>query len=188
MLRGRADRAGYVLLLRNLLPAYEALERGLEHHRGSAAIQAFANPDVYRSGAIRADLDALAGPDWEGSVPVLPSAARYADRVAAVATEGMLLIAHAYVRYLGDLNGGQILKRMLGRTLNLGVESLSSYDFPNIVDLGSFVPLYRSAFDAAGALLGATEPLLDEAAAAFRFNIDLSEEVGRMASLVASRR
>ena len=35
LLRGEASREGYVLLLRNLLPAYQAMERGLERHRGS---------------------------------------------------------------------------------------------------------------------------------------------------------
>ena len=38
MLHGRADRRGYVLLLRNLQPAYKALERGLDAHRESAIL------------------------------------------------------------------------------------------------------------------------------------------------------
>jgi len=34
LLRGEATREGYVLLLRNLLPAYRAMEQGLVRHRG----------------------------------------------------------------------------------------------------------------------------------------------------------
>ncbi len=182
LLQGRANRAAYILLLRNLLPAYEAMEAGLEDHRASAVIQPYANAAVYRSAAIRADLDTLAGRDWRLAVPILPSAALYTGRIAAVAADGILLIAHAYVRYLGDLNGGQILKRILGRTLNLGHESLSFYDFRDIADLASFTLRYRSAFDTSGALLGAFEPLLDEAKTAFRFNIDISEAIRRATS------
>ena len=35
LLRGEASREGYILLLRNLLPAYLAMEHGLERHRRS---------------------------------------------------------------------------------------------------------------------------------------------------------
>ena len=38
LLRGEATREGYVLLLRNLLPAYQAMEQGLARHRGSPAL------------------------------------------------------------------------------------------------------------------------------------------------------
>ncbi len=36
LLRAEASRDGYILLLRNLLPAYRAMEQGLERHRGSS--------------------------------------------------------------------------------------------------------------------------------------------------------
>ena len=32
LLRGSATRDGYILLLRNLLPAYQAMEKGLARH------------------------------------------------------------------------------------------------------------------------------------------------------------
>jgi heme oxygenase len=54
ILTGNASRPGYALLLRNLLPAYLALEAGLERHR--AALPGLACPDVYRAAAIAADL------------------------------------------------------------------------------------------------------------------------------------
>lgn len=182
LLRGLADRAAYALLLRNLLPAYEALEHGLDRHRSAAATIAFARPEVYRSRAIRSDLVAIAGPGWNATLAEVPSATRYAVRIAAAAAgSGTLLLAHAYVRYLGDLNGGQILKRVLGRTLALGNDSLAFYDFPEVGDLGAFTSRYRAAFDAAALAPGEREALLVEAAAAFRFNIDLSEEVRGLA-------
>ena len=182
VLRGRADRAAYALFLRNLLPAYRSLERGLDERRDCQAIRAVARPEVYRSAAIRADLEALAGPDWETSLAVLPSAARYADRISAIAVgvgRETLLVAHAYVRYLGDLNGGRIIKRVLGRTLHLGPECLAFYDFPGIVDLAAFTRVYRSAFDDVERHIAPIEPVFDEADAAFRFNIEVSTEVRR---------
>ena len=38
LLRAKASREGYILLLRNLLPAYQAMEHGLERHRGSPGL------------------------------------------------------------------------------------------------------------------------------------------------------
>ena len=52
----------------------------------------------------------------------------------AFAADAPRLIAHAYVRYLGDLSGGRIVGRILARSPGLGPEALSFYDFPGIAD------------------------------------------------------
>jgi heme oxygenase len=120
LLQGRASRYGYALLLRNLLPAYQQLEQGLESRRHGAAIGAIALQGLFRASAITADLDQLGGREWRETLPLLAAGRHYADRVAdATKGDGTLLIAHAYVRYMGDLSGGQILKRLLGRSLQL---------------------------------------------------------------------
>ncbi len=64
ILRGTATRHGYALLLRNLLPAYEAMESGLDRHRDTRGTALFARREVYRADALRADLAAIAGADW----------------------------------------------------------------------------------------------------------------------------
>ena len=44
-----------------------------------------------------------------------------------------LLVAHAYTRYLGDLSGGQILKKIAQRGMGLqGSEGLAFYEFDKI--------------------------------------------------------
>lgn len=178
IVRGRGNRDGYVLFLRNLLPAYEQLESGLERHRDSRALAGVAWAALARSPAIEHDLSTLAGPGWRRSVSVLPSATAYASHVSAAASgNGERLIAHAYVRYMGDLSGGQTLKRVLARSLGLGPESMSFYDFPSIPDLARFKSEFRAAVDAAGAGLVNGRDVLDEAAVAFQLNIDLSEAV-----------
>eukprot|EP01037_Dinobryon_pediforme_P011483 gene11483-11579_t len=78
ILRGQADREGYALLLRNLLPAYEAMERGLEAHARSASVGLFALPETYRAVALRDDLAAIAGAGWEAALTLLPEAEAYA--------------------------------------------------------------------------------------------------------------
>ena len=177
LLRGRASQDAYALLLRNLLGVYEEMESGLERGREHPAIRPLACPAVYRTAALRSDLDALGGPEWAQSLPRLPSGSRYAQRVSdACRGDGTRLLAHAYVRYLGDLNGGRIVAHMLRDKLGLGPESLAFYAYPQIAEPDAFLRDYRSAVDAASSWVDA-DVLLDEARAVFQLNIDLSEEV-----------
>lgn len=178
LLAGRGTRHGYALLLRNLHLAYAMLEQGLESHRLDTGLDRLALPAVYREAALAGDLDGLSGPDWAQRLPVLAAGERYAARIAAAAAgDGAPLVAHAYVRYLGDLNGGSILRRVLGRALELDAAALRFYDF-SPADAVALEAEYRTAIDAAGVALGdAARAVVDEAVEAFRLNIELSEAV-----------
>ena len=88
------------------------------------------------------------------------------------------LIAHAYVRYLGDLSGGQVLRRLLSESLGLGPDELSFYDFGSEAAADSRTVTYLAAIDAAGRdLAPRVDAIVEEAAEAFRCNILVSEAV-----------
>ena len=178
MLQGRAGVPDYVLYLRNLLPAYQQLELGLVRLRDTPLLADFALEPLYRAPALAADLDTLWGPTWEADLPILSAAQSYADGIArAAGGRGEQLIGHAYVRYLGDLNGGQVLKRLLSRSLDLPPERLSFYDFPAIDDLPAFKQAYRDALDRSGGRLANREAVIDAARWAFARNIEVSMAV-----------
>ncbi|MBS0531931.1 MAG: biliverdin-producing heme oxygenase [Proteobacteria bacterium] len=175
LLHGSANRDGYILLLRNLLPAYQAMEQGLARHRKTPGIGALAHYRLDRAPAIESDLEALCGETWQQDIPLLPAGDNYARRVTEAARgNGARLIAHAYTRYLGDLSGGLILQRLLARSLKLRPAELSFYDFPGYSDLAALKAAYREAIDRAGALAGEQEAVVEEGAVAFILNIDLS--------------
>lgn len=175
LLRGSANRDGYILLLRNLLPAYQAMEHGLAHHRKTPGIGALAHYRLDRAPAIESDLAALCGEAWQRDIPLIPAGDQYARRVTEAARgNGARLIAHAYTRYLGDLSGGLILQRLLARSLELQPAELSFYDFPKYPDLAALKAAYREALDRAGTLAGEPEAVVEEGALAFTLNIDLS--------------
>ncbi len=179
LLRGRGERTGYVLLLRNLLPAYRALEQGLERHGASPVFAGLAWPALFRSLALERDLDALVGPDWPRTIALLPEGKRYAEVVAAASGgAGHRLLAHAYTRYLGDLSGGQVIGRLLGRSLGMGEEALSFYRFAAIEDPDAFKRDFRHALDAASPLVDRAL-VVEEAVTAFELNIALSEAIHR---------
>jgi heme oxygenase (biliverdin-producing, ferredoxin) len=178
ILHGQASRYGYALFLRNLLPAYQQLEAGLRANRHSAPASAAAREELYRTAFLEADLVQLAGARWERALPFLPAGEEYARRIAAAARgDGSGLIAHAYTRYLGDLSGGQILKRLLARAPGLGAEELTFYDFPEIDDTQRFKESYRRALNNVAASITDLAAVLAEAAAAFELNIAVSEAV-----------
>lgn len=106
LLRGQLPRARYVALLRNLLGLYRVLEA-----------RPLPVPSLNRAGALAADLAVLHGPGWEGAVPLAASMDEYLLRLREA--DAPALAAHAYVRYLGDLHGGQILAGIVRRAYSL---------------------------------------------------------------------
>lgn len=178
LLRGRADRNAYALYLRNLLPAYQELETGLQHHAHQPAVEPFARPELFRAPAIARDLSNLCGPGWETTLPLLPEGLHYARRVAAAALgQGSALIGHAYTRYLGDLSGAQILRTILERSLNLTPQTTAFFTFPDIADPTAFKNHFRDSLDRVAPLLNNANTVLDAAVEAFTLNIAVSEAV-----------
>jgi heme oxygenase (biliverdin-producing, ferredoxin) len=139
-----------------------------------AGYRVLTDPALARGAALEADLRALAGATWRTRIPLLASAKDYAQRIDQASPSQLL--AHAYVRYLGDLNGGQIIRRLLRDSLALGDAQLGFYAFPEIDDIESFREDFRAALDALAAQLDA-ESVVDEALRAFalatRVSIDI---------------
>lgn len=180
LLRGRATRQGYALFLRNLAPAYQQLEIGLEQHRSTPGVRELARREVYRSDALETDLAWLFGADWRRAAPLLAEGWHYADRIAAAAKEAPeRLIGHAYVRYLGDLSGGQILKRILATSPGIPSRGLTFYDFPDIEDLVGYKRAYQDALDVSGRAIPDRRGVIAAAVEAFSINIRVSEAVRR---------
>ncbi len=177
LLRGQITQAAYALLLRNLLPAYQTMERALSQNI-HPSVRGIGHDPLCRTGAIQADLTRLAGPDWAAALPLLPSGHRYADRIAwAARNDAALLIAHCYTRYLGDLSGGQIIGRRLADLFPAIGPALQFTRFDGIPDLRRFADDFRLALDRAGESLSDSDRVVEEAAIAFQLNIDVSNDV-----------
>ena len=177
----RATAQGYARYLSNLAPPYRQLEIGLERHSRTPGVRDFARRELYRSAALEADLLALVGPGGRNGLPP-PSASseRYARRIEeAAAGSGAGLIGHAYVRYLGDLSGGQVMKRLLEESLGLPRRALSFYEFPEIADLAAYKRSFRDALDAAPLSRSDREVVISTAIEAFSISIDVSDAVRR---------
>jgi heme oxygenase len=181
ILRKRASRQGYGLFLRNLQPAYGALERGLQRQADHPALLGFDWPPLLRLQALERDLEALAAGPWRQAFVLLPAAEAYAARIEQVQAEApQRLLGHAYVRYVGDLSGGQIVKAILARAPGLAADMLRFYDFPDIDDAEAFKRRFRAALDRVGEAAHDGAAIIDEALIAFRLNIEVACAVQTM--------
>lgn len=175
LIKGRVGLQAYSLFLRNLHPLYAALEAGLADHAGLPALAPLYLPRLFRTQAITHDLQALWGSGWETGLQVLAPAERYRQRLHGLArTQPALLGAHAYVRYLGDLSGGQLLSGIVTRSLQLqGGQGLSFYDFGDAAQVASLAAAFRAGLDRVAADDDAAQAMVDEARAAFVLHAQL---------------
>lgn len=188
-IQGAIDRRTYALHLAALLPVYRSLERCLYETREHPLVAPIYFPELNRSPALEEDLAFFFGADWATEAQHGPTAGRYADRIrAAAAEEPGLLAAHAYVRYLGDLSGGQALKKVARRALDLNeTEGTAFYEFPAVGDFKSFKDEYRARLSGLPVDENLAGRIANEAKLAFELNgaifgeleTELANNIGR---------
>jgi heme oxygenase len=188
ILRGKATRAGYALLLASLAPIYQEMERQMALRAHDPGLRRVIDPAILRHAALTHDLTQIVGEDERDRLAPPVEVDRYLEQIKSAGEgDGARLIAHAYVRYLGDLNGGQALARLLSRSLDLPASALTFYEFPLVEDLVSFRAAYRAAIDQAGREIADPDAVVEEAALAFQLNIDLSDAVLRAQPIPVER-
>jgi len=148
LMRGQTGQASYVGYLVALWHVYHALDEGLARHVRHPVVGPFARPELARAATLTADLAHLSVRD-PADAPVSPVALGYAARLRGLADDDpTLLVAHAYVRYLGDLSGGQLLRPAVARALGLAGPGLAFYEYPQIADLDACKREFRAKLDA----------------------------------------
>ncbi|WP_456844790.1 biliverdin-producing heme oxygenase [Cellulomonas sp. P5_C6] len=175
LLSGALDRAAYADLAAQQLAIYTALERAGSRLEDDGGL-VFA--ELVRVPAIEQDLAFLCGDDWRSQVRVLPATLAYVRRLEETGGSLPHYAAHAYTRYLGDLSGGQIIRRMLQRNYGFGSEGIAFYDFPQIHRLKPFKDVYRERLDALELDEPARADVVEEAREAFRLNAAVFGELG----------
>ena len=175
------DRATYRHFLSQLYFLYEAMEAELRRNETHPVVGPVHFPDeLERVAAIEEDLAYYYGPAWRSEISCLPSMRRYVERVRKVGREQPeLLIAHAYVRYLGDVSGGQIIKRIIGRLFTLPADGsgIAFFEFGRMESIAKFKEFYNGRMNALELDDETVTALVDEAKLSFQFSVNVFSEV-----------
>jgi heme oxygenase len=145
LMQGELSEADYWRLLAQYLPVYEALEDAIARAAQTDPLAAsFHDPRLARAAAIRADFIARFGEDPLIDEP-LPITRTYAERIRTAAVPALL--AHHYLRYLGDLSGGQAIGALVARHYGVPPEQLTMWDFSEIDSPKRVKDAYRARLD-----------------------------------------
>lgn len=179
LLRGRLDRAGYVQLLGNLHAIYESLEAGASHNAHLPELAALDLVPLFRCRALEQDLLVLQGPSWRDQRVLVGAAQEFAEHLQILSrTQPLLLAAHAYVRYLGDLSGGQMLTRVVARSLLLEPgQGVDFYDFGDADTVQERKQAFRAALERLAGNETLAGQLVDEACKSFERHKTLFEQL-----------
>jgi heme oxygenase len=174
-----------------------ALELALSEHAAHGRLARIYNPSILsRADNLSQDITFFLGlspaQDWRDHPTAKPLLARppsalveYVERIQSLSkgdgslpsfkgytyppppAEAWLLLAHAYVRYLGDLNGGQTLKGRVAKAYDLdvdGMDGLRFFDFEGkdgsmatAAELSRLSGTFKKGMDATGDELSPVE-------------------------------
>lgn len=170
LFKGECSNESYAQYLWALREVYSVLETLLNQHQSQKQINPVYFTELFRTNALDADLKQWSQELKPASSALQKAVQNYQNRLTEVAQEKpYLLVSHSYVRFLGDLSGGQ----MLGKILNArwpGHAGLSFYHY-DFNDFTERKNQYRSQLD----LIGAEAPQLvseicEESVRAFELN------------------
>ncbi len=184
LLRGRMERAAYAALLRNLHAIYDAMEPALARHAAHAALAPLDLAALARLSSLRDDLVRIADPS-DATSEARPTTLRYVARLRELdADRPELLLAHAYVRYLGDLSGGQLLRGIVARSPGLAPHAGTAfYEFGEAVPASALAANFRAGLERA--VVDDPEAVVAEAQLAFRWHRELFDELAHGFGLAA---
>jgi heme oxygenase (biliverdin-producing, ferredoxin) len=120
-----------------------ALEAALDKHAGQPSLAPTYNARLLsRSEALSSDISSLLQTSSEPSVwqthplyqsflPLPTAVSNYVARINEISdsSDPTPLVAHSYVRYLGDLSGGQFIKRIVTKAYGLDESAVNFYEF-----------------------------------------------------------
>ncbi len=179
LLTGDVDREVYCRLLRSLHAIYQQLEPALERHAAAGPVSRIHLSGLSRSAVLEADLDALHGGDWRNAILPTAAAVSYVERLRQIdESDPVLLVAHSYVRYLGDLSGGQVLGRVTARALDLRDGRGTAFYTFGPPGAEALAIRYRQGLAAIRVPAAEAARIVDEACAAFRRHCAMFEELG----------
>jgi heme oxygenase len=178
-LKGVVEKTSYRKLVSNFYFVYSAMEEEMERHRQHPVVSKIYFPELHRKATLEQDLHYYFGSGWRDQIAPSAAAKEYVNRIREIGnTAPELLVAHSYTRYIGDLSGGQILKGIAQRAMNLAEgEGTAFYEFEHIPDERGFKAKYRANLDEMPIDDATADQIVQEAIDAFGLNMKMFQEL-----------
>ena len=178
-LKGVVEKDSYRSLVKNLYFVYSAMEEEMQRHQEHPIVSKIYFSELNRKQSLEKDLQYYYGAGWREQVAPSAACEAYVQRIREISEkEPELLVAHSYTRYLGDLSGGQILKKIAQRGMNLtDGEGTAFYEFSEISDEKAFKNNYRQVMNDLPVDQATADRMVDEANAAFGMNMKMFNEL-----------
>lgn len=178
-LRGTVEKQSYRKLVANLYFVYSAMEEAMHQLKNHPVMSQMYFPELDRKLSLEQDLEFYYGPNWKNEVSASTATQAYVAQIKKIAVDDPeLLIAHLYTRYIGDLSGGQILKKIAVNAMNLNEgEGTSFYEFAQIPDEKEFKTMYRNTLNGLAVSDEKGDAIVQEANDAFKHNMDMFQEL-----------
>ena len=177
-LKGVVEKNSYRKLAANFYFVYGAMEEEMERLKDHPVVGKFYFPELNRQATLAQDLHFYYGANWKKEIQLTPYGRVYVDRIHEIAkTCPELLAAHSYTRYIGDLSGGQILKNIAQKAMNLETDGTAFYEFEHISDEKAFKNMYRQALNDLPIDQEMADKIVVEANDAFGLNMKMFQEL-----------
>ena len=180
-LKGVVEKKSYRKLISDLYFVYQAMEEEIDRLvlQDHPVIKHIGFKSLFRRETLENDLKYYFGENWKKEIKISKSAEEYVVRIHTVAQNSPeLLVGHHYTRYIGDLSGGQILKKIAKKALNLnGNNGLNFYEFELIDDEKKFKEEYSQTLNKLPINQETADQIIDEANKAFVYNMKMFKEL-----------
>ncbi|MEM7033313.1 MAG: biliverdin-producing heme oxygenase [Chloroflexota bacterium] len=178
-LGGVVDKKSYRKLVANLYFIYVAIEEQMLANKNHCIIKPIYFPELNRTTSLEQDLVYYYGENWIEHIEASEATQTYVRRIQEIGiNQPELLVAHAYTRYMGDLSGGQILKKIAQNAMNLNdSEGIAFYDFKQIQDDNEFKKYYRNQLNQIPVNQEQITDIIAEANVAFTLNMKMFQEL-----------
>lgn len=181
--KGELPRDAYVAWLQRQWFVYKALEDAQRDLADHPVVGAMVDERLFRVERLEADLDVL-DPEWRSTLEQTPATKAYADRIAWAASEFPEgFVAHVWLRYMGNIGGAHILRRLIASSCGLdsdevGTPGLSFADYSDLGEVGPFFGSFHGRMNAMPLDAETKARVVEEGDLGFRLNMALTDELG----------
>ncbi|MEU2948514.1 heme oxygenase (biliverdin-producing) [Nocardiopsis alba] len=180
LLEGELPLDGYTAMVAQHHFAYVALEGVARELADHPVAGGFHRPELERVPALERDLEHLLGSEWRDRISPSRPTRTYVARIEQMVDHPEGFVAHHYTRYMGDVSGGQFIRRVAVETYGFEKGAGTAfYDFGALGSLPRFRSDYRDRLDALELDEAAAGLLIEETRLAYRLNTEVLADLGR---------